>query len=71
MEQRDLTERQATSVNDEMVRQMELRRLAQPERRKRADNGGGRTHERRRICSFCHQPGDHWTAAQCLRSLER
>jgi hypothetical protein len=70
MEQHDVTERQATSVNDEMVRQIELRRLAQPERRKRVD-GAVRTQERRRICSFCHQPGDHWTAAQCLRSLER
>jgi hypothetical protein len=70
MDERIATERQATSVNDEMVRQIELRRQAQPERRKR-NSGFSGAQDRRRICAFCHQPGDHWTAAQCLRSLER
>jgi hypothetical protein len=55
-------------VDEEMVRQMEARRQAQPERRKRVQR---REHERRHRCSFCYQPGDHPTASHCLRALER
>ena len=64
------SDQDADAINDEMVKQMELRRLARPERRQRsaAQPAGG---ERRQVCSFCHQPGDHRTAAQCLRALER
>ena len=64
------TDRNANAINDEMVRRMELRRQEQPERRQRpsAQPVGG---ERRRLCSFCYQPGDHRTANQCLGALER
>jgi hypothetical protein len=55
-------------ADDEMVRQMEARRQAQPERRKRAQP---RVNDRRKCCSFCYQLGDHPTAAHCLRALER
>ena len=76
-EQRSLAERQAHTVNDEMVKQMNLRRQARPERRQRAASGVPAVSvvpasgERRRVCGFCYQPGDHPTAAQCLRALER
>ena len=64
------TDRDADAINEAMVKQMELRRQERPERRQRAaarPEGG----ERRRICSFCYQPGDHRTAAQCLGALDR
>ena len=48
-----------TDADDEMVRQMERRRHARPERRQRRLPHGN---ERRRMCSFCYQPGDHPTA---------
>lgn len=56
-------------INEQMVRQMEQRRHARPERRQRA--GAPNTDERRRTCSFCYQSGDHRTPTQCLRALER
>jgi hypothetical protein len=64
------TEQDADEINEQMVRQMELRRQERPERRQRpsVQPVGG---ERRRICSFCYQPGDHRTANQCLGALER
>ena len=65
------TQQDADTINDQMAQEMERRRQAQPERRKQRASrpAGGR--ERRRLCAFCYQPGDHATAAQCLRSLER
>jgi len=63
-----LMDQQPDDADDEMVRRMETRRQAQPERRKRAQR---RVNERRKCCSFCYQPGDHPTAAHCLRALER
>jgi hypothetical protein len=27
--------------------------------------------DRRRICGYCYQRGDHPTAAHCMRALER
>jgi hypothetical protein len=60
--------RHAESVDDEMVRWMKERRQARPERR---TAGQPRADERRRVCAFCYQPGDHPTAAHCLRALER
>ena len=63
----------ADAINDQMVRQMELRRRKTPERRRQtsSDAAGGerKDKERRVICSFCFQPGDHRTPAQCLRAL--
>ena len=63
------TDADAERINDEMVKRMELRRQAQPERRQRpsAPPEGG---AQRRICGFCFQPGDHRTADQCRRALE-
>jgi hypothetical protein len=65
------TQQDADTINDRMAREMEQRRQAQPERRKRRSTGAPQGRERRRLCAFCYQPGDHATAAQCLRSLER
>jgi hypothetical protein len=65
------TQQDADTINDQMAREMERRRQAQPERRKERASRPPGARERRRICAFCFQPGDHATAAQCLRSLER
>jgi hypothetical protein len=65
------TQKDADTIKDRMVREMEQRRQAQPERRKRRGSRPAGARERRRLCAFCYQPGDHATAAQCLRSLER
>lgn len=59
---------EAEAINEQMVRQMELRRQQQPERRQRVQP---HAQERRAICSFCFQHGDHPTPAHCLRALER
>jgi hypothetical protein len=66
-------EQDPEAVNAQMVRQMELRRQARPERRQRSAPRSNAVvaHERRRVCGFCHQPGDHATPTQCLRALER
>jgi hypothetical protein len=71
MAERTPAEQQADTINEQMVRQMEVRRQEQPERRKRTPSVSRGVKERRRLCTFCYQPGDHATAAQCLRSLER
>jgi hypothetical protein len=71
MDQRTLTQQQADTINEQMVRQMELRRQARPDRRKRAESSAPVATERRRICAFCYQSGDHPTPAHCLRALER
>jgi hypothetical protein len=70
-DKRSLTQQEATTVNDEMVRKMNLRRKERPERRRPSLSTVPVVRERRRICSFCYQPGDHQTAAQCLSALER
>jgi len=59
----------ADRINEQMVRQMELRRQQRPDRRQRRT--GGPDKERRTICAYCFQPGDHQSPAQCLRALER
>lgn len=61
-------EREANGINDLMVQQMEQRRRERQERRKALRP---QTPERRRVCSFCFQEGDHPTAAHCRRALER
>jgi hypothetical protein len=61
-------EREAEGINELMVRQMEQRRRERQERRK---NPRPAATERRRVCSFCFQEGDHPTAAHCRRALER
>lgn len=62
------TDRQAEALNDQMVRQMELRRQQRPERRQQRV---ATAQERRKVCAFCFQTGDHPTPAHCLRALER
>ena len=62
------TEREAVSIDDLMVQRMEERRRQRQERR-----GDVKVVEveRRRVCGFCFQRGDHRTAADCMRALER
>jgi hypothetical protein len=64
------TQQDETTVNELMVRQMELRRQALPEQRKASGSHAAVANERRRICGFCCQRGDHPTPAHCLRALE-
>jgi hypothetical protein len=59
---------EADAINDGMVQAMDRRRLARPERRRGLTTPRV---ERRQICGYCFQPGDHPTPAQCLRALER
>ncbi len=68
MDEPSLTEREATAVNERMAAQMEERRRERPERRLRSTPPGL---ERRKVCSFCYQSGDHPTPAHCLRALDR
>ena len=70
MNRHTLTPQEADAINEQMVRQMELRRQTRPERRQRAARAQGAS-DRRRICAFCWQPGDHPTPDRCLRALER
>ena len=62
------TERKAASVDDLMVQRMEERRRQSQERRTEVKVVDV---DRRRVCSFCFQRGDHRTAADCMRALER
>jgi hypothetical protein len=62
------SQQQAEAMNDEMAQQMRRSRLERPERRR------GETTpliERRQVCAFCFQPGDHRTPTACLYALER
>jgi hypothetical protein len=68
MAERREEQSEAATADEEMVKQMELRRKARPERRQRTVP---RTNDRRQLCSFCYQAGDHPTPAHCLRALER
>jgi hypothetical protein len=63
------TTREGTTIDDQMARQLERRRQQHPDRRRATAASSGL--ERRRICSYCFQRGDHRTVAQCLRALER
>lgn len=63
------SQQEADAVNDGMVQAMDRRRRARPERR-RAVAATPRI-ERRKVCTYCFQPGDHLTAASCRRALER
>jgi hypothetical protein len=68
MEDYGRNDREADAINDLMVQQMEQRRQERVERRTQSRSP---TVERRTICSYCFQRGDHPTAAHCLRALER
>jgi hypothetical protein len=63
-----ISDQEAANINDRMAEQIERRRRDRPERRQRSERINL---ERRKICSYCFQPGDHQTPAQCLRALER
>lgn len=67
MGQTDLNEDEANAINEQMVRKMEERREQRPERRRQSASTPAA--DRRTICSYCFQPGDHRTPAQCLRAL--
>jgi hypothetical protein len=69
MSQPNLNDREADAINDQMVAAMERRR-GMPNRRE-ASTGRQPSVERRRICGYCFQRGDHPTAAHCMRALER
>src|SRR5688572_2489849 len=65
------TQQEETAINEQMVQQMALRRQALPEQRRASGSSRPVAKERRRICAFCCQRGDHPTPAHCLRALER
>jgi hypothetical protein len=74
MSERKPTDADADAINEQMVKQMEERRHQRPERRQlstRQPSTTARDRDRRRVCGYCFQPGDHPTPAQCLRALER
>jgi hypothetical protein len=57
------------TADEQMATQMAQRRPLAPlpdTTRQRAAAAEGR-----RVCAYCHQPGDHPTPAHCLRALER
>jgi len=63
-----MSHQQADAINDAMVAAMIQRRLQHQDRREVARSTAV---ERRRMCSYCFQPGDHDSPAACLRALER
>ena len=63
-------EREGTRADELRVRELALRRRAHPDRR-HSDSSRTPTNERRKICGYCFQRGDHPTPAHCLRALER
>jgi hypothetical protein len=71
MDEHGRTAEDGDTINDQMVRAMEARRQSRPERRQRVGSSAPVANERRRICAFCYQSGDHPTAAHCRRALER
>jgi len=64
----NMTHQKADAINEAMVVAMNQRRLQRQERRQVARPASV---ERRRICSYCFQPGDHGSPAACLSALER
>jgi hypothetical protein len=69
MSQPNLNDREADAINDQMVAAIERRR-GMPNRRE-SSTARQPSVERRRICGYCFQRGDHPTAAHCMRALER
>ena len=65
-EQQRKSDQEANAINEQMARQIEERRQQRPERRQRTTTV---VRERRALCQYCFQPGDHRTPAQCLRAL--
>jgi hypothetical protein len=72
MNEPNLSDQEADAINEQMVAAMEQRRQRLPNRRQSSDDRQKRpVVERRRICGYCFQRGDHATAAHCMRALER
>ena len=73
MNEPNLSDREADAINEQMVAAMEQRRQGLPNRRQTSDDRQQRSPgvERRRVCGYCFQRGDHPTAAHCMRALER
>jgi len=66
------SDQEADAINEQMVAAMEQRRRGLPNRRQSSDDRQkSPVVERRRICGYCYQHGDHPTAAHCMRALER
>jgi hypothetical protein len=61
-------DQEAESVDDRMAAELERRRQQRPDRRRAARSVSS---DRRRVCGYCYQSGDHRTVQQCLRALER
>jgi hypothetical protein len=68
MDDRSLTNQEAEAINDQMAAAMERRR-AMPNQR--TESTAQPREDRRRVCGYCFQRGDHPTAAHCMRALER
>jgi hypothetical protein len=68
MDERKLDDRSADAINDRMAAQIERRRRERPDQRRSSNPP---VIERRAICAYCFQRGDHPTAGHCLRALER
>jgi hypothetical protein len=64
--QQQKSQKEASAIDEAMARQLEERRKQRPERRQRT---APVERERRALCQYCFQPGDHRTPAQCLRAL--
>jgi hypothetical protein len=62
------SQQEADRINDHMVEAMTRRRQERPDRRRSMTTPRV---ERRKICAYCFQYGDHPTPAFCLRALER
>jgi hypothetical protein len=72
MNEPNLSDREADAINEQMVAAMEQRRQGLPNRRQSSDDRPrSPVVERRRICGYCYQRGDHPTPTHCMRALER
>jgi hypothetical protein len=68
MDERNRSELEADAINDRMAAEIEQRRRQMPNQRRQSKAPAV---ERRKICAYCFQRGDHPTAAHCMRALER
>ena len=73
MNEPNLSDGEAGAIDDRMAAQMELRRSERPDRRQEGRDRRAKppSSERRKICRYCFQRGDHPTVSHCLRALER
>ena len=64
------TAHEDTPGDELRVRELALSRRAHPDRRN-SQSSARPARERRKMCAYCFQPGDHPTPGHCLRALER